>query len=183
MIGVIGYGLAALAWAALAVLLLIRTGGRGLGRLLIATVFIHALWAAVMAVSLTDNPPPVAVAQFFESLRPLAWSALLLRIFKGRTETRPILLSTAAAGAIALFQCLAPILGLGAQLQLSAGLLAAIVTLLCVEQVYRNAVEGARWAVKFLCLALFAIFGFEVVIYSDALLFGGFEYGWWAARG
>jgi hypothetical protein len=183
MIGVIGYGLAALAWAALAVLLLIRTGGRGLGRLLIATVFIHALWAAVMAVSLTDNPPPVAVAQFFESLRPLAWSALLLRIFKGRTETRPILLSTAAAGAIALFQCLAPILGLGAQLQLSAGLLAAIVTLLCVEQVYRNAVEGARWAVKFLCLALFAIFGFEVVIYSDAILLGGIEYGWWAARG
>jgi putative PEP-CTERM system histidine kinase len=104
-------------------------------------------------------------------------------MLRARTEAMPVRLTMALAASIATLQCMSMLLDLGPQLQYGTGLLAAILALLCVEQVYRNTVETARWAVKFLCLALFAMFVFEGVLYTDALLFGRFEYGWWAARG
>ena len=178
-----GYGAAAFAWTALAVLLVVRGSGKGLGRLLVAAVVIHALWASVLALASAGVAMPNALPPFFEALRPFAWTTLLLWMLRARTEAKPVRLATALAATIATAQCVAMVLDLGPQLQYGTGLLAAILTLLCVEQVYRNTIETARWAVKFLCLALFAVFVFEGVLYTDALLFGRFEYGWWAARG
>ena len=162
---------------------MVRGNGRGLGRLLVAAVIIHALWASVLALASAGVAMPIALPPFFEALRPFAWTTLLLWMLRARTEAMPVRLTMALAASIATLQCMSMLLDLGPQLQYGTGLLAAILALLCVEQVYRNTVETARWAVKFLCLALFAMFVFEGVLYTDALLFGRFEYGWWAARG
>lgn len=162
---------------------MVRGNGRGLGRLLVAAVIIHALWGSVLALASAGVAMPIALPPFFEALRPFAWTTLLLWMLRARTEAMPVRLTMALAASIATLQCMSMLLDLGPQLQYGTGLLAAILALLCVEQVYRNTVETARWAVKFLCLALFAMFVFEGVLYTDALLFGRFEYGWWAARG
>jgi putative PEP-CTERM system histidine kinase len=60
--------------------------------------------------------------------------------------------------------------------------LATVFGLVCLEQVYRNA-PGARWAIKFLALALLALFGFDLLMYSEAMLFSQLNAAWWIARG
>lgn len=150
---------------------------------MLAAIVVHAAWAVVMClVGLRDDVPRLLI-HGLEAARPFAWSTLLLWMLRARASSTPVGLAIALAASIALAQCVAQLLGLGPQLEFGTGLIAAILVLLCVEQVYRNTLESARWAIKFLCLAIFAIFAFEGVLYTDALLFGRFEFGWWAARG
>ena len=181
--GFLGYAAAALAWAALSSLLVVRGGIRGLGRGLVAAVLLEAGWAAAMAASLTTAalaaPLPLAV----EALRPMAWSLFLLAMLRRNENARAIAGGMALAIAVAAAQFVAALAALGPQERFGAGLIAGVLCLLCVEQVYRNTPEARRWAVKFLCLALAALSVFDIVLYADALLFGRFEYAWWAARG
>jgi len=179
----LGYGCAALAWGVLAVLLLVRGSDRGLGRMLMLAVGVQTLWAALIALSLTQFALPIALVHLFDALRPFVWTALLIWMLKARAEPTPLRLGIALAASIALAQFLTPVLDLGAQMYFGFALVAAVLALLCVEQVYRNTLDSARWAIKFLCLAIFGIFVLEVVLLTDALLFGRLEYSWWSARG
>lgn len=181
--GLIGYAAAALAWAALAFLLAVRGGARGLGRVLVAAVVLQAAWAAAMAASLTPAPPPRALALGAEALRPMAWSMFLLAMLRGPSNARAIAGGLVLAAVVALLQWLAALAELGPQQHFGTALVASVLCLLCVEQVYRNTPEGRRWSVKYLCLALAALAAFDVALYADALLFGRLEYAWWAARG
>ena len=47
--------------------------------------------------------------------------------------------------------------------------------LVLVEQFYRNVQPQQRWGIKFLCLGLGGIFACDFYLYSDALLFRGFD--------
>ncbi|HYF26066.1 MAG TPA: hypothetical protein VD931_10040, partial [Baekduia sp.] len=183
LIGVLGYGAAALAWAALAVLLTVRGAGRGPGRLLVGGALVQVAWAVAMAGTLTVAALPAWVAFFLEAARPLAWTLFLLALLWAPGRPRPIVAAGLVVAGIAVMQGTAFTLDTGAQERFGSGLLAAVLGLVCVEQLYRNTPEGRRWAVKFLCLALAAIAAFDIVLYADALLFGRFEFGWWAARG
>ena len=53
-----------------------------------------------------------------------------------------------------------------------ASLALPLLGLIAVEQVYRNAGEDAKWAVKPMCIGLVCIFAFDTYVYSEALLFG-----------
>ncbi len=160
-----------------------RGSGRGLGKLLVGCVAVETLWSAALALSQTRLALHPALTLFLEAVRPLTFSCLLLWMLHARARIRPLLLTAALATVISVVQFLAPLLNLDLEVQFGSGLLAAVLSVLCVEQVYRNAAEDSRWAVKFLCLGLLAIFVFDVVLYTDGLLFGRFEFGWWAARG
>jgi putative PEP-CTERM system histidine kinase len=59
----------------------------------------------------------------------------------------------------------------------------AVFGLALVEQLYRRAHPQARWAIKPLCLALGAVFGYELFFYADAMLFGRIDADIWIARG
>ncbi len=88
-----------------------------------------------------------------------------------------------AVGMLAAGSIAADLLAAGHQMAFGSRLLAAVLGLVCVEQVYHNAPAARRWAIKFLCLALVGLFGFDVALYSDALLFGKIDFDWWSARG
>jgi putative PEP-CTERM system histidine kinase len=62
-------------------------------------------------------------------------------------------------------------------------LLVAIVGLVLVEQIMRNAHLESRRAVKYLCIGLGVIFAYDFYLYSNALLFQGLNVGLWEARG
>jgi putative PEP-CTERM system histidine kinase len=62
-------------------------------------------------------------------------------------------------------------------------LLIAIVGLVLVEQIMRNAHVESRRAVKYLCIGLGVIFAYDLYLYSNALLFQGLDVGLWEARG
>jgi putative PEP-CTERM system histidine kinase len=59
----------------------------------------------------------------------------------------------------------------------------SLIGLILVEQLYRNAMQEQRWAIKFFCLGLALIFTFDFVLYSKTLLFKTLDMLLWEARG
>jgi len=55
--------------------------------------------------------------------------------------------------------------------------------LLMIEQLYRNATVGQRWAIKYLCLGIGGIFAYDFYMFADALLFKQLDEQLWIARG
>lgn len=52
-----------------------------------------------------------------------------------------------------------------------------------LEQIYRSATEAVRWGMKHLCVAIGALFLYDFLMYSYALLSGEIPIGVWNARG
>lgn len=59
----------------------------------------------------------------------------------------------------------------------------SLLGLILIEQLYRNALQEQRWAIKFICLGLASVFAFDFVLYSKALLFSVLDMSLWEARG
>jgi putative PEP-CTERM system histidine kinase len=72
---------------------------------------------------------------------------------------------------------------LGQDLRLLAHVSFAIVGLMLMEQLYRSVDNKQRWAIKYLCLSLAAIFAFDFITYSKSLLFGQIDFMLWNSRG
>jgi len=72
---------------------------------------------------------------------------------------------------------------LGQDIRLFAHVVFAIIGLMLVEQIYPNATIELRWAVKFLCLGLGAVFIIDFIVYSKSLLFAKLDTSLWNSRG
>jgi len=59
----------------------------------------------------------------------------------------------------------------------------ALIGLILIEQLYRNAQQEQRWAIKFICLGLAAIFIIDFVFYSKSLLFHQLDDLLWQLKG
>jgi len=196
--------LAAAAWLGLAALLGARGAGHGAGRWLLGAAVLEAGWALALATSpgIPGEPMPIGAA-LAEALRPLAWTLMLLALMReGVTAVRPgpprapraadmpqrprqrhpsVVAVLAVVLAVASFQGNA--FGSDAAQPGLAGLLAAMLALVCVEQVFMNTDAAHRWAIKPLCLALAASFAFDIVLIADTLRTGTAVAGAWSARG
>ena len=64
-----------------------------------------------------------------------------------------------------------------------AHIIFSLIGLMLIEQLYRNAVQEQRWAIKFICLGLAAIFSIDFVFYSKSLLFNELDTLLWQLRG
>jgi putative PEP-CTERM system histidine kinase len=188
--GVIGYGFAALAFLGFAVHLGIGWRGGAKASILLGAVLASAVWAALnLGFSLTQAPAFWTAQAVFDALRTGGWLLFLAVVLEGSRFGRrlgPLLLLLPAAAwflypaaplednAIALPQ---------SRLAFGALLGVAVAGLVLTEQVFRRALEPARWGIKPLCLGLGAGFVFDLYLCADALLFGRIDAGVWAARG
>ena len=68
-------------------------------------------------------------------------------------------------------------------LRLFAHVVFAIIGLMLVEQLYRNATLDLHWTIKFLCLGLGALFTIDFIVYSKSLLFVRLDSLLWNSRG
>jgi putative PEP-CTERM system histidine kinase len=59
----------------------------------------------------------------------------------------------------------------------------SVAGLVLVEQVYRGTPQAQRWNVRPLCVALAAVFGYDLVLYADAALYREVDTNLWSARG
>ncbi|RPH66371.1 MAG: PEP-CTERM system histidine kinase PrsK [Burkholderiales bacterium] len=191
-LGILGFGAAALAWLALAGLLTVRRTADATGRLLLAAVAVQVAWAGTMALALVPVGPAVALAGIFEALRGACWIVLLLRLIPSsaglaagaddpieRTRRTGLVLVTAlAAASIAV-----DFLDSGLHLVFTTKTVMAVAGLVCLEQAYRNTPHARRWALKFMAIALAAMFGFDLLMYSDAMLYARMNAAWWVTRG
>ncbi len=191
------YGLAALAFGAFAIQLAVGRRGSGVGGLLLAAVALQAMWAlASLVYAASGTEFAWKLARVFDGLRYGALFAFLALIRPGGSTERPseagarrlrrlvaVLLALAAV-AIYLFSPPPNTLASGYGVVMPTLLLGASVAgMVLVEQVYRGTPEAQRWNARPLCVALAAVFGFDLVLYSDAALFRELDAHLWAARG
>jgi hypothetical protein len=185
-IGSISYGIAALGFVVLAVLLAVKWRGRRPGGYLLAASALTAAWAAVLASIDSDNMPLLLV-YLTEVLRSSAWLLALLAIAETIVPRALVLITRAVCG-LALASVFAmPMLaklGVNPPLLLSrSGLLMALIGLVLVEQIYRNSTQAARGAVKYLTAGVGGIFAYDLFLYSQAELLRGITMEAWNARG
>jgi putative PEP-CTERM system histidine kinase len=185
-LGAVSYGLAAVAFLALAALLIVAWEGRGQGaRLIIATVA-TAIWSVVLALFSTDDAAPALPVFVAGTLRHAAWLIVLAGLV--RTAGFPRVLARLAyaawLGVLAL--------GIGAAIlraqwfltvMITAGVLLPLIGLVLLEQIYRNANASGRWILRYLYIGLAGMFVYDIFLYSQALLLGGIVQDVWYARG
>ena len=190
----LGYLLSTLVYAALlgAALTLWRRRLTGSG--LAAALGAQVGWSVVLAVQAAGVRFPAAFAIAVEYLRDLAWMLVLVRCL-GRAQASRV--AQNAQRVLAALVALVVLGALGALLPGAPGLLArqierywlwggfllAIAGLVLVEQVARNTRSTQRWALKYLWLALGALFAWDLCLFSIAMLGGSFAQTFWVDRG
>jgi putative PEP-CTERM system histidine kinase len=190
-LGLISYGSAAAAFLMLSALLLTSWEGRAQGVRLIVACVMTALWAGALALDTQGRPLPVLVLPIVEVLRYGAWFVVLT----GLTATGGIASGLSRAvhilwvGTLALvtFSPLLAARGWPAAQPVSvlagAGLLMSLLGIVLLEQIYRNAREGGRHALKFFVIAVGLMCAYDLFLYSQAQLLKGIEPDSWDARG
>lgn len=200
--GTLSYLLGALAFAALTILLATTWRGRLRGGLLVAACAMTTTWSLGAALAYAGSSNTVSsVVLSLETLRNLFWWLFVLDLLYNRPDPaghdiqaqqrrsqlqrlRAVLIG-ASVGLIAMVLVQRfHLLGVNLVAPIYAGyLLSAITGLLLVEQLFRNIDKTNRWAFKYLFIALGGLFSFDLLLYSDALLFRITDAQVWSARG
>lgn len=198
-VGSVSYSIAAVAFLLLTGLLLAGWRGKFQGALLAAAAGVTALWAGLSAYASASGGQLSAVADLLEIARDslwllFLWKALATRAIPESRETQKrmtawFVVGAALVGAIFIATILlhANFFNFSTQATFVIIILGrvtlAVIGLALVEQLYRNAPEAQRWAIKYFCLGLGAIFSYDFYLYADAMLFHAVDAGVWEARG
>jgi putative PEP-CTERM system histidine kinase len=190
------YGLALASYAVFAVRMALGWHRSIRAALLLSAVLATVLWAASeMAIALSDSPRMWLVASVPDTLRYAIWLAFAGSLLGGapnsdappafpRWLVAAVVLGLLASVALANDLPLARLLGVqGARTEFGLRLGLAVFGLMLVEQLTSRTHPQARWAIKPLCVALAGIFGYELLLYADAMLFARIDVDIWAARG
>jgi len=189
--GFISYGLAAVGFLVLTLLLAISWEGRGQGVRLVVACAVTAAWAALLAYVSTLPQLPLALVTLAEFLRDGAWLVVLTGLISGGawpaflTRVTHVLVAVtvvASAGVLLLGQW--PVWGAMVPAVFSFGGLAlSLAGLVLLEQVFRNANPDGRHALKHLVIGLGVMFAYDLFLFSQAQLVKGIEASSWEARG
>jgi putative PEP-CTERM system histidine kinase len=188
--GVVGYGLAALGFAFLTVLLLVSRRGRRTGVPVVAASAMTALWALVLMWQASRGSLPLLFVYVAEIARDAAWLLVLTRL-AGAALPRWLALGTHAlwigllilVPAAAAWPVLAARLAMSPLLLSRSGLALALCGLVLLEQVHRNADPAARKALRQLVVGLGMLFAYDLYLYSQAELLQAIDPDAWNARG
>ncbi|HET8551442.1 MAG TPA: XrtA/PEP-CTERM system histidine kinase PrsK [Gammaproteobacteria bacterium] len=195
--GVATYLTGAAAFLVLTALLLTSWRGRLQGALMVAAALVTALWSAFLAFALSradTAPVPLAWVLAAEIVRSALWLTFLLRLLgagagvwlpsKLRYFVHPLWLGLLAFTLIVAYEPAPAFLREYASIVPIGGLfMLALIGLILLEQLFRNSRASQRYAIKFLCIGLGAMFVYDLVIYSYALMLHGVFRALWNARG
>jgi putative PEP-CTERM system histidine kinase len=191
---VLGYLLSAAAYAVLLVTGLTHWRRRLAGSGLAAALAAQLGWSIVMAARGSGTAVPVGIVLAAGYLRDLAWALVLLRCLRGSAERRSLRAAEhllAALVALITTGSAASLLPEVAQFLTTAiaphrlwgGLVLSIIGLVLVEQVARNTRPARRWEVKYVWLAIGALYAWELCVFAAAMLPGQSIGYFWVARG
>jgi len=164
---------------------------------LIVAVVISLTWAGYTAFLIYNDELVTSEILPLETLRDTAWFFLLSTLISRQqfNNNYSLLFKSRLANGMALLMVFILVLEvfsdlryqiqqfLGQDLRLFAHVVFAIIGLMLVEQLYRNATLDLHWTVKFLCLGLGALFTVDFIVYSKSLLFVKLDYLLWNSRG
>jgi len=199
-VATISYSTAALAYFFLSVLLLTSWRGRFYGMLLSMACLISSVWAAIIVININWSLSLITLTNFFEIFRSAGWTVFLIALIgpfqKRLRETHIPRIRRPFAGVLlvyVLLMCnvflvtyedsLVSGLPVNTLTGIAGNVIIAIIGIILIEQFYRNSQPEKRWAIKFICLGIGAIFVYDFYLYSDALLFRNINPELWSARG
>lgn len=191
------YAVAALAFLLLSVLLVTTWRGRAHGWVLTFAAALTSLSSALLAWEAMSGSASSVLTDSVEILRNGAWSAFLIIVIGHFHEQdsrlpyrlRPTLFLIGIFYLVFFGATASGLLdpefvtGQGLMPSAAARVGLAVLGMLLVEQLYRNKPEQERWAIKFACLGIGAMFAYDFYMYSDAMLFHRINGEIWAARG
>ena len=189
-----GYLLSAIAYAALLIACLSAWRRRLTGSGLTTAVAAQLGWSVVLALEPRLGPVSPALVIAAEYLRDLAWALVLVRCLGG---SRPSAWARASQRGLAVLVVAVVVWTIGSVLPGEPGVLArqierywvwgafllAIGGLVLVEQVARNTRAARRYTLKFIWLAIGAIYAWDLCLYSVAMLHGSLAQTFWTDRG
>ena len=191
------YLIAALAFLALTVMLMTRWRSRTHATPITAAAVASLFWSASLAWQATLPQAWSGWTDAFEILRNGAWSAFLIVLignYRDPASRWPLKLQGWVL-LIAVFYVLfflGTVAGLwhlefihhtGLMPSVTARVALAVLGIVLVEQLYRNKSLQERWAVKFGCLGIGAMFVYDFYLFSNTMLFHQVDPDIWAARG
>lgn len=194
-LGVLSYGVAAVGWLVLLLLLLTSWRGRLQGGLLVTAALISISWA--LRAAYNAGGEQISSDWWYEILevaRTVAWLVFLTHLLEpvarekrfGPPWIRIWAIPISAGVALLGIEFGAP-LGIWTDSLTDLAILAhvglAIAGLSLVEQAFRNTPLRQRWATKFLYLGLGLMFAYDFFLYADALLFKHLDFVLWESRG
>lgn len=189
--GFISYGLAGVGFLILTLLLIVGWDGRRAGIRLIIACGMISLWGLVYAWGAFHGGLPVPLLLVLEVLRSAACIFVLTGL-AGAMGFRPQILRLlhlllVAVLVVALVLSFLPGWAHSAPRQVGVlvytGIGLALVGLILLEQVYRNAREHLRDSMKMLAVALGVIFAYDLYVFAQAQILHGIEQASWEARG
>lgn len=194
IIGAIGYALATLGFLLLTGLLLTSFRQRLRSLFLAGAATITALWAASLAGGAVFFPLTTFQVFLVEFSIDAAWILFLATLMGlGVGGSQFVLLRRIGIGAVAGFLVLGALLEFGyasgrtstgaAQLLILGQIVTALLVLIYVEQIIRNARQQQGRGLKYLCLGIAVIFAYDLVMYSYAIVAEQISPALWAARG
>jgi putative PEP-CTERM system histidine kinase len=189
------YGIACAAFIGLSLQLGCRREGGLHGVVLLAAAALSAVWAlSGWALAVTQQSVFFVTASVADVLRICGWYAFLILLIGGSVATeaaqrrRSLALVALALGVAALVGDAAAasswhIFGDPSRFVMFNSLCLAVFALVLAETLFRNVAPDARWHIKPLCIGLAAVFGFDIYVYSDALLFNHIDLHAFSVRG
>lgn len=196
-VGVFGYQASAVLYLALAVALVFMWRGRFDRAMLSLAMLMTVAWAIAEGFFPASPGALPADSLQIEVLRNLVWLLFLAQALRGRYPSGDRLPSPLRYGAIAATAVgVALLLGLlyveydrvpvgpAVITPLAAGFLSlSVCALVSIEQLLRGMRPERRRAGKYLYIAVAGTFAYDLVLYADALVFGGIDDALWQGRG
>ena len=189
-----GYFLSAVAYALLLATCLTLWRRRLTGSAVPTAVAAQLAWSLVLAAGAGRWIVAASVVIAAEYLRDLAWALVLLRCLGDPRSSRVARIAQRGLTALVLLVGLwtagtfvsdtaAPFVAFAQRYWLWGAFLLSVAGLVLVEQVARNTRSSRRWGLKYLWLAIGAMFAWDLCLYSIAMLKGSLAEVFWVDRG
>lgn len=190
----ISYLINALAYACLSLFALIQ---KKRDVAFILAVFFSMLWSVNIVRTTLDHDLFLADTLIYETLRNTSWLFFCVKllalqyqstVFQYLNQSRPVyFIGLLVAFAISI-EAFPKFLGFisyktNSDPRFIVHVVFAIVGLILTEQLYRNTPLHQRWHLKFICLALGALFAIDLLVYSKSLLYKSLDLAVWQSRG
>lgn len=188
--GIASYGIAALSFLVLTLLLITAWRGRQQGAHLILASAMTAVWAGVLAAQSYGGQVPVLMIYVAEALRGGAWLLALLAV-AGVAAPKPLAIASRGLCVVLLGAAVVlPVLEhfgiavINPTLLLSrAGLALSLLVLILLEQIFRNSSQAARASLKYFIIGVGTLFAYDLFLYSQTELLRAVSVDAWTSRG
>ncbi len=184
----VSYAFASLLFLVLAVLVAIGWRQRLQSGLLFLASLLSSLWAGQLTVQSITGYFSGEVLFITELARDASWLFFLVAVLSkaGKDILSPVLRNSAYLVPLAILLLgFVPVAGFGtpASVYVTGSIIICLIGLALLERIYGGSDPIARRPIVFLTVAMCGIFGYDLVLFSTAVMAGEINNGLWVARG